>query len=521
LGLEGSPGFLSRYEAASAGYDETVRLAERKRAGDYTPLDPALITYLAQSYLAEALQQDEEGRWDETEADLRRAVRDDLVRRGVSFREPEGPEGHRWALRTQETINLLLPRYLTFRATGDWDAIVKAWQDEALELAEAKGHLIDPQDPAFRQLCRALNEAAIEALEGAQERLFGGMVETPPEPPLAAPTSFPEAPKAPSRVPMLPTFDKYVAAQRMTPGVRDEWRRYVERLIQFAGYDDAALLTAHKLREWRDQLLGEPTKRGTQRDPATVRDNYIGPVRAMLSWAVQEGLLASNVAAEVVVRVPRKPKLRERDFTSEEARAILAATLLPAGPKLSPGYARARRWIPWLCAYTGGRVNEYSQLRGEDVAEVNGIWVLRITPEAGTVKAKEARIIPLHPHLIEQGFLKVVKENGPGPLFYDPHRRRTDSDSNRHFKKVGERLASWVRNEVGIVDPAVHPNHGWRHMFKTLSYAAGIEERVADAIQGHAPKSTGRKYGKPSIEVLAAAVAKLPIFEVGCSDDRA
>jgi integrase len=245
-----------------------------------------------------------------------------------------------------------------------------------------------------------------------------------------------------------------------------------------------------------------------------VRDKYITSVRAMLAWAVEEQKLSVNVAAAVTVRIPKKVKLRDRDFTAAEAKAILTATLEPASSKLSAWRARARRWIPWLCAYTGARVNEFSQLRGEDVQEIEGIWTVRITPEAGTVKAKEARIVPLHPHLIEQGFVEVVQAHGHGPLFYDPSLQRVQSDSNRHFKKVGERLAEWVRKEVGITDPGLQPNHAWRHTFKSMSYEAGIEERVADAIQGHAPSTTGRKYGKPGLKALSAAIEKVPRFDV-------
>ena len=167
-----------------------------------------------------------------------------------------------------------------------------------------------------------------------------------------------------------------------------------------------------------------------------------------------------------------------------------------------------------MAAYTGGRVNEFSQLRGEDVQQIEGIWTINITPDAGTVKAKEARIVPLHQHLLDQGFLEMVAERGPGPLFYDPNLQRVPKDSNRHFKKVGERLADWVRKDVGITDPDVQPNHAWRHTFKTMSYAAGIEERVADAIQGHAPSTTGRRYGGAPLRAKADAIAKLPRFEV-------
>lgn len=159
-------------------------------------------------------------------------------------------------------------------------------------------------------------------------------------------------------------------------------------------------------------------------------------------------------------------------------------------------------------------MNELSQLRGQDVREIDGIWTIRITPEAGTQKMDAARIVPLHPHVIEQGFLAAIKPKGEGPIFYDPSRQRVQSDDNRHIKKVGEKLANWVRNDVGIKDLNVKPNHGWRHTFKTLAMAAEIPERIADAIQGHAPKTVGQTYGAAPMKTMADAIAKIPRFIV-------
>jgi integrase len=407
----------------------------------------------------------------------------------------------------------MLNVYRDLKAIGDLDGMAKLWEEDADDLIEAAGLVIDPNaTKALDQLYRALNDAAIGVCANKLRRLEGEDVPTPSEP-SSRPTR-PAEEAASGAVPLLTLYESYAKAQGLTPGVRDEWRHYIDRLVEFLGHDDAARITADQLMEWRDLLLREPSRKGKLRDPSTVRDKYITSVRATLAWAVEERKLPQNVAAHIVVRVKKKAKLREKDFTATEAKAILKATLEPASSRLSPTYVRARRWIPWLCAYTGGRVNEFSQLRGEDVKKVDGIWCVHITPKAGTVKANEARTVPLHEHLIEQGFLAMVKEQGPGPLFYDPARQRVEGDSNRHFKKVGERLAEWVRKEVGITDPDIKPNHAWRHTFKSMSYSAGIEERVVDAIQGHAPTTTGRKYGKPSVSALAEAIAKVPRFEV-------
>lgn len=76
-------------------------------------------------------------------------------------------------------------------------------------------------------------------------------------------------------------------------------------------------------------------------------------------------------------------------------------------------------------------------------------------------------------------------------------------------------LSDWVRS-LGVTDPNVQPNHGWRHRFKTLFRVVGIPEELADRIQGHAPKYKGGKYGTGALPVglLLAEIEKMPRYEV-------
>jgi integrase len=475
--------FHTRYSAALARFETTVAKARKAALGTYDTLDAPTIAHLGQLFEHEWLEQDERARW------------------------AKGPEG---AERARAGWEWKLPDFKQWRADGDLDSIEEQWRDSACKLLEAQGLTLDPNDHASRQaLCRELNDAAIRVSGIAQARLAGEVVPTPDPP---SPLATVVARRTPS-VPLLATFDAYAEAA-LKPLTAQDWRRCIVHLTAFLGHDDATKLTTDDLMRWRDQLLREPTKRGDLRGAGTVRGKYLGSVKAMLNWAVDERKLATNVALSVKVRETKKAKLRNRDFSDAEAQRILAATVEPVRSNVAPEYARARRWIPWLCAYTGARVNELSQLRGEDVAELEGVWTIRITPEAGTVKAQEARIVPVHPHLIEQGFLELVDSLGKGPLFYDPGRQRVHAETNRHVRKVGERLAEWVRKDVGIADPNVSPNHGWRHRFKTQALAVGIPERVADALQGHAPKTVGQSYGSVPIPTLAAAVASLPKYLV-------
>lgn len=515
LGQRDGVDFHQRYDRAAKEYERQVAAAKRRRDGAFEPLDAPRIAYLAEVFRIECLEQDDEARWSSGERELFLATKAGLEAEGMATSVAwMGDPRRRWAEKSRQTTEGMLAEYRDLIAIGDLPGIVAMWRDEAELLIEAQSLVTDhAAEGEMDQLCLALHQAAIRVGEEKLQRLTGVQVPTPVRPSEPV-VPQPSANSARSKLPILALFEGYASAQRMTPGVKEEWQRYIQRLIDYVKHDDANRLSAEVLREWRDHLLATPTRHGKPRKPVTVRDKYITSVRAMLNWGVQEGKLKSNVAKDVTVRVPKESKLRDRDFTDAEATAILAATLLPPTGRLGSGYIRARRWIPWLCAYTGGRVNEFSQLRGEDVVQVDGIWAVNITPEAGTVKAKEARLVPLHSHLIEQGFLEMVQEHGKGPLFFSPEKQRVDSDGNRHFKKVGERLAAWVRKEVGITDASLQPNHAWRHTFKSRSYDCGVEERIADAIQGHAPQTTGRRYGKPSLHAMAEAIEKMPRFSV-------
>lgn len=515
------PGVGERWQQAKADFERIVTQAraaeasaEKKVAGAFDTLTAPIIAYLSETYRQQVLEFDHKARWDGEERRLFNGVAEQLAASGVAAVSPwTGREGERWASKAQEVTGVALSTFKAMRASGDREALVAHWRDEALGMAEDHGYVIDPSaDEQVFALCLAFNDAAISAAQDRLKRLGGEEYPETPVEPVAPVTGSKEGSKAP----LLTLFDLYAAAQGISPGVRKEWRNYLEIFVQFLGHDDASRITWENVTAWRDHLLHVPGRHGKQRQPVTVRDKYLTALNCTLGWAVEERRLASNVAREVYVRIPKTAKLREPNYTMDEATAVLRASLAPPGPHLPAPTARARRWLPWLCAYSGARVGELAQLRKEDIRMQDGVWLFHVTPEAGRVKTKEARTIPIHSHVIEQGFLEEVESLPSGPLFYNPDNRRSsdDAEDNRHVKKVGERLASWVRETVGITDRAIKPNHAWRHLFATLAEEAGIAERTYNAIQGHAPANVARKYGTSTVKAKAEAIAMFPRFDV-------
>src|SRR3974390_572924 len=108
----------------------------------------------------------------------------------------------------------------------------------------------------------------------------------------------------------------------------------------------------------------------------------------------------------------------------------------------------ARRWVPWICAYTGARVNEVTSLLPSDVQQILGHWCFVLRPEI--TKGKRQRRVPIHKHLIEQPFLEYVDERRKigKPLCYEPARARGGKGANPQWHKVGERLGAWGRDPL-------------------------------------------------------------------------
>ena len=289
----------------------------------------------------------------------------------------------------------------------------------------------------------------------------------------------------------------------LKPSTHESYRNTMAKFVAHLGHDDATRVT-------KDDVLAFKQKRLEAGVSAkTVKDSDLVGLRAVFGWAVANNKLQSNPAVGATLKLGRQPRLRSKGFTDEEASKILKHALGYRGKKESLQLASAKKWVPWLCAFSGARVGEMLQLRKEDVRKQEGNWVATITPLAGTVKSNEARDVVLHPQLVEMGIAEFVERAPPGHLFVTP--RGSDGNVLVAIKTARNKIGGFVREVVA--DPNVDPNHGWRHRFKTVGRELGIADTVLDAIQGHAPKSVGDRYGDVTIKTKAAAVGKFPRYE--------
>ncbi|MGB3336947.1 MAG: DUF6538 domain-containing protein [Devosia sp.] len=328
------------------------------------------------------------------------------------------------------------------------------------------------------------------------------------------------APSKDSATDWRKTYEAYADARKPAPKSIKRQKGVLTAFFAFLGHNDPSRVTRADAQRWMRHRLDAGIA------PQTVWMADMAHPRALLNWARRNDLLTNRPFDDIDPPAISSEQVREREFTLEESDRILKATLDPVSNRMTIEGAAARRWIPWICAYTGARVNEITQARAEDIVQIKArnnrlIWMIRITPEAGTTKTKKAREVPLHPHLIEMGFLKYVETRKGKPLFYDPARARDGTAENPQYAKAGSRLAEWVRKVVGITDPHISPNHGWRHLFRSLLLAAEVQEQVIDRIDGHASRTVGQGYGTAWPEVMLAAISKIPRFLVEPTDAEA
>jgi integrase len=390
-----------------------------------------------------------------------------------------------------------------YEAREDARAMAADWA-ETSQFLHAKHLTLDPaaRDLFLDYVCRDL----FAALGLLIRRAKGDYSEDP------HPKEFPKLERTadPSLTPWA-LFERWVAEVKPAVSTVDRWRGVFLKLKDDFPTHSAAAFTPEEIREWLRGLIN------AERSAVTVRDVWKVAGRTVFGWAADQQLVSRNPFADVRITVPRKNIVREtKAFTAEEVKTILKAASVISRPR-TPGEA-AKRWAPWLCAYTGARAGEITQLRGIDVVTQDEIAAVRITPEAGTQKVRKSRTVPLHPHLVEQGFLTFAASVGRGPLFYNPHKGTPDKPAPTNprkprYVKAREHLAKWVR-DLGITDPDVKPNHAWRHTFKQIGHRSEISERLLDAIVGHSPLNVARGYGTPTLSDMAAALRKFPRYEI-------
>jgi integrase len=275
------------------------------------------------------------------------------------------------------------------------------------------------------------------------------------------------------------------------------WTKIINKVTAHVGHDDAAAVTEHDLISWKDKLVSSGLS------PTTIK-NHLTVLRTLYNFAKGNKRIPVSLAAGVKYRARSDPRRKRRGYTEEDAKRILVA---------ARGENEAHlRWVPWIEAFTGARLEEICGAYVADVYEFGGVWCLDIRLDNrgkdGSLKTEGSeRKTPLHPALITEGLLDYVRSlPKEGPLFPGITPDRFGSRAGNGTKTIGR----WIRERVRIIDPRKAPNHSWRHYFKSVCRDADIEEEHHDALTGHKGQGgEGRDYGEYYVRKLYREICKI------------
>lgn len=245
---------------------------------------------------------------------------------------------------------------------------------------------------------------------------------------------------------------------------------------------------------------------------------HVDAIGTLLRYAADQGFI--DAAPRIRNRITRTIDDDENDrqpFIDDQLAALWVA--LDAS-RLEPRDKRHREpsdddwWIPRVALCSGMRVEEIAQLEKVDVRLEGGIHVFDVNTRGGKkLKSRSARrLVPIHPKLIELGFLDFVAAS-PGPLIFSS--LPSKDGRNRLAAAYGKRFAALLRKKAKITDERL-VFHSFRHTFATKARAAGIGEEELGRLLGHsAGASVTAGYGKgPGVERLHELVKSIQLPDI-------
>lgn len=214
--------------------------------------------------------------------------------------------------------------------------------------------------------------------------------------------------------------------------------------------------------------------------------------------------LARKSAAALLAKKERRSQ-RKKGYgalNTDELRKLFGQPAFAANAKKKPW----TYWIPLFCLYQGMRVSEASQLYTDDIITIDGIPCVSLIEDAqGDVldddlmdvarssaeyrrlkNMSSRRTLPLHPKIIELGFLKFwegIKAANPlGPVHLYP---QLAWDSKQMFGRKPARHIIQLMKDVGVYVTRYKVAHSLRSNFNQALTATQLQADLISIVLGH------------------------------------
>jgi integrase len=273
----------------------------------------------------------------------------------------------------------------------------------------------------------------------------------------------------------------------------------------------------NKDKRYRDLSIKETLKLEDVKPISTTTvNNHLAFVIAFMNWARKHGYIVENYFEDLKIAKPKKASDERKPFSIWDLKKIFNPKTYLEETK---GYD-FRYWVPLLALFTGGRLGELTQLHKSDIVKKEGLWCTHITEDGGTtenpkkLKNKSSeRLVPVHPQLIELGFIDYVQQQKKNKetvrLFPELTFNKADYFSRRCGRWFNQ---FYLRKKLEIDDP-LKTFHSLRHTVGNGLKQKKILESYISELLGHSSGDTmsfgryGQQY-RPKV-LMDEAVQKI------------
>lgn len=276
-------------------------------------------------------------------------------------------------------------------------------------------------------------------------------------------------------------FKLYFAekSKRWTSKTQGEYSSQFDKVVAVLGNVGVNSLTREQLVTVRDKLLETLS--------ITTVNCYMSLLSSVLRWGVQHDHVQKNHAEGLLIEKRKKADEERKAYDLDDIKRIKKH--LP--PK--DGKEPHKFWIVNIAILSGMRREEICQLEATDIREVDGIWCFDINNagEKNTKTKCSARIVPIHPRLIDMGFLEFVKAVPQGGNLWGFTQWR-----GIWGKRFGNWWSEYFNRQYVTTDP-LKCFHSFRHTVADTLKQKGVQESIISELLGHANDSiTMARYGK-------------------------
>lgn len=311
-------------------------------------------------------------------------------------------------------------------------------------------------------------------------------------------------------------MDEHIEGEKKTNAKR---RISFDLWIELFGDGTIDTITKDNVREYRETLKKYPKHRSmkyagfsieelkklnlhkSERIAIGTINSYLDMTRGFVHWLKDwKGFTDNNPFSKVNIK-DNIPDSEKRDAFSQDQLIKIFSTPVYQGCKshTTKGqyiegdkiYKNSKFWLPLLGLYSGARLGELCQLYSKDVYQEDGVWLFDINKdeEDKTAKTKGSfRKVPIHPFLIELGFVEYVKKHSDR-IFPDVHM----AADKKYSSTVSKRFATFLKKfDIKTNKTAFH---SFRHNFiQTMTNETDIPEEVWESITGHTNSKPSRGY---------------------------